>query len=94
MNHQAVIFLQGVSSMGAYTSSLFFFRFWRQSRDSLFAFFSGAFALLGLSWSLLALFPPVAETAPYIYGLRLLAFGLIIVGTIKKNRGSGAGSGD
>ena len=86
MNHDVVIFLQGLSSMGAYTSSLFFFRFWRQSHDSLFAFFSGAFALLGLSWSLLALFSPVAEAAPYIYSLRLLAFGLMIVATIKKNR--------
>ena len=86
MNHDVAIFLQGLSSMGAYTSSLFFFRFWRQSHDSLFAFFSGAFALLGLSWSLLALFSPVAEAAPYIYSLRLLAFGLMIVATIKKNR--------
>ena len=90
MSHDAVIFLQGLSSMGAYTSSLFFFRFWRQSRDPLFAFFSAAFALLGLSWTLLALFSPVADAAPYIYSLRLLAFGLIIVGTIKKNRGPGA----
>lgn len=90
MSHDAVIFLQGLSSMGAYTSSLFFFRFWRQSHDSLFAFFSGAFALFGLSWTLLALFSPVADTAPYIYSLRLLAFGLIIVGTVTKNRGPGA----
>jgi hypothetical protein len=36
MSHDAVIFLQGISSMGAYASSLVFFRFWRQSRDSLF----------------------------------------------------------
>jgi hypothetical protein len=86
MNHDTVVFLQGISSMGAYTSSLFFWRFWRQSRDSLFAFFSGAFALLGLSWSLLALFSPTAESAPYIYSLRLIAFVLIIGGTISKNR--------
>ena len=86
MNHDTVIFLQGISSMGAYASSLFFFRFWRQSRDSLFVFFSGAFALLGLSWSLLALFAPTAESAPYIYSLRLIAFALIIGGTISKNR--------
>lgn len=86
MSHDAVIFLQGISSMGAYASSLFFFRFWRQSRDSLFVFFSWAFALLGLSWSLLALLSPVAESAPYIYSLRLIAFALIIAGTISKNR--------
>ena len=86
MSHDAVIFLQGISSMGAYASSLFFFRFWHQSRDSLFLFFSGAFALLGLSWSLLALLAPGAESAPYVYSLRLIAFALIIGGTISKNR--------
>jgi hypothetical protein len=86
MSHDAVIFLQGLSSMGAYASSLFFFRFWRQSRDSLFVFFSAAFALFGLSWSLLALISPAGDSAPYIYGLRLVAFALIIVGTIRKNR--------
>jgi hypothetical protein len=72
--------------MGAYASGLFFLRFWRDSRDSLFAFFGGAFILFGVSWTLLALIAPAEDTRPYIYGLRLVAFALIILGVLFKNR--------
>jgi hypothetical protein len=88
MSHDVTIFLQGISSMGAYASGLFFLRFWRESRDSLFAFFGTAFLLLGVSWTLLAFIAPAEDTRPYIYGLRLVAFALIILGTVLKNRGS------
>lgn len=87
MTHEITVFLQGISSMGAYASGLFFLRFWRESRDALFAFFGAAFVLLGLSWTLLALSAPAEDTRPYIYGLRLVAFVLIILGTVLKNRG-------
>ena len=87
MTHEVTVFLQGISSMGAYASGLFFLRFWRESRDPLFASFGAAFCLLGLSWTLLALSAPAEDTRPYIYGLRLVAFALIIHGTVLKNRG-------
>jgi hypothetical protein len=87
MTHDTTVFLQGVSSMGAYICTLFFFRFWRDSRDTLFGFFGAAFFVLGLSWTLLALTAPAEDTRPYIYGLRLVAFTLIIMGTVLKNRG-------
>jgi hypothetical protein len=74
--------------MGAYASGLFFLRFWRDSRDSLYAFFGGAFFLFGVSWTLLALIAPAEDTRPYIYGLRLVAFVLIILGALFKNRRS------
>ena len=86
MTHDVTVFLQGLSSLAAYASGLFFFRFWRDSRDSLFAFFGAAFSLLGLSWTLLALSAPAEDARPYIYGLRLVAFTLIVLGTILKNR--------
>jgi len=80
-------FLQGVSAAGAWISGLFFLRFWRREHDPLFAYFAAAFWLLALSWTLLALSRPDAETRPYVYGIRLIAFGLIIGGMIDKNRG-------
>jgi hypothetical protein len=86
MSHDITVFLQGISSMAAYTSGLFFLRFWRNTRDSLFGFFGAAFWLLGLSWTLLALLAPTQDTRPYVYGLRLVAFALIIAGTVSKNR--------
>lgn len=84
--HDLTIFLQGISAAGAAISGLFFFRFWRDSRDALFAFFGAAFCLLALSWTLLGVIAPTEETRPYIYGLRLIAFVLIIAGMIDKNR--------
>lgn len=87
MREQAIAFLQAVSATGSWVAGLIFFRFWRASRDSLFGFFAAAFWLLALSWTLLALLNPTGESRPYIYAIRLLAFLLIIVGMIAKNRG-------
>lgn len=81
-----VVFLQGVSATAALVAGLFFFRFWRDTHDRLFAYFGGAFCLLSLSWALLGLINPGDETQPYIYAIRLLAFLLIIGGMIEKNR--------
>lgn len=86
MNTDAIPFLQAVSAAGAWASGLFFLRFWRESRDLLFAFFGAAFWLLALSWTLLGLFSPTEDTRPYIYGLRLIAFALMIAGMVVKNR--------
>ena len=85
MTHDYVIFLQTVAATCAGISGLFFLRFWRASRDRLFAFFCAAFWLIALSWALLALFSPQEETRPYIYVLRLLAFSLIMIGIVTKN---------
>jgi hypothetical protein len=86
MRANAIVFLQTLAGTAAWVSGLFFLRFWRESRDPLFAFFGSAFWLLALSWALLALFSPTEEARPYIYGLRLIAFTLMIVGMIAKNR--------
>lgn len=86
--NERIIFLQTIAATGAWVAGLFFLRFWRDSRDALFAFFGAAFWLLALSWVLLALFSPTEETRPYIYGLRLIAFTLMIAGMVVKNRDS------
>jgi hypothetical protein len=85
MTHDHVVFLQGVCATAAWVAGLVFIRFWRRNHESLFGYFGVAFWLLGLSWALLALLNPVEEARPYIYGLRLLAFGLIIVAMVRKN---------
>lgn len=88
MRPESVAFLQAVSATGAWVAGLFFFRFWRESHDRLFAFFGAAFWLLALSWALLGLVSPTEEGRPYIYAIRLLAFLLMIGGMIDKNRAS------
>jgi hypothetical protein len=88
MRSQLVAFLQSVNATASLIAGLFFFRFWRDSGDRLFGFFGTAFWLLAASWAMLSLIDPTDETRPYIYAVRLLAFGLLIAGIIDKNRGS------
>lgn len=86
MPPEVIVFLQRISATGAWVSGLFFLRFWRDTRDPLFGYLAAAFWLLALSWALLALFSPTEDTRPYVYGLRLIAFALIIGGIIVENR--------
>jgi hypothetical protein len=88
MTSSMIVVLQSVAATGALVIALVFLRFWRRTLDTLFAFFAGAFCLLALSWFLLAVFSPTEEARPYIYGLRLVAFTLIITAVVQKNRSS------
>jgi hypothetical protein len=78
-------FLLGLIVMGCLIAGLFFLRFWRKTRDRLFAVFALAFWLLALNWALLA-FTAQDEARPALYAIRLLAFVLILIGIIDKNR--------
>ena len=80
------VFLDGATVMGSLACALFFLRFWRQSRDRLFAFFALAFIALATNWLLLPLFQAGDETRHYIYLFRLAAFLLIIFAIWDKNR--------
>ena len=86
MTGSLIPLLHVVSATCSWACAVFFFRFWRESGDRLFAFFSGAFSLLSLCWVLLALIDPADESRPSIYAIRLMAFALIIIGAIDKNR--------
>ena len=76
MNTDSLVFFQSVGATGAWVGGLLFLRFWRDSRDPLFAFFGGAFWLVSLSWALLALTNPTDEARPYVYALRLVCHDL------------------
>lgn len=75
----------GALAMGYLIVALFFLRFWRQTRESLFGSFALSFALLGGSRVALSLLSEDAEDRHYLYGLRLLAFVVLLVGIIRKN---------
>jgi hypothetical protein len=79
-------YLWGALSMGCAAVALYFFRYWRTSRDPLFIYFSVAFAILGLNWVGLAVVDPALEGRHILYLLRLAAFVLIIVAIVNKNR--------
>lgn len=73
--------LSGVLVMGYAVAGLFFLRFWRDTRDRLFGFFAVAFFLLSAQRILVA----TSESLP-VYGIRLVAFVLILWAIIDKNR--------
>jgi len=66
--------------------ALFFVRFWTSSRDRLFLLFAGAFALLAVQRSAIAVTAEIFEHQAPLYLLRLAAFILIIAAIIDKNR--------
>ena len=77
-----VIFLSGALVAMFAVAALFFLRFWRETSDRLFLFFSCAFALLALQRILTLL-----DTASvFVYLPRLIAFALIIAAIGEKNR--------
>lgn len=67
-------------------AGLFFLRFWVVSRDRLFAMFAAAFWILGIQRLLLAATRSIFEDQAIFYSLRLLAFVIIIVAIVDKNR--------
>ena len=85
------IFAWGVLAMASLVAALFFLRFWRATRERLFAFFSLSFLGLGATWLGLAIIDQPADEAQqeYAYIVRLLAFVILIIGIIDKNRRSG-----
>jgi hypothetical protein len=79
-------FLWGATAFASAVAALFFLRFWRDTRERLFAFFAGAFALLGLNWLLLDVLAPERESEHLVYLVRLAAFLVLLVGIIDRNR--------
>ena len=87
-----VAFQSGAAFTACLIAVLFFLRFWRRTRDSLFLAFAVAFALLAANAAL----PVVLHRSTYqhgeIYLLRLAGFLTIILAILGKNlkrRGSG-----
>jgi hypothetical protein len=78
--------ISGAIVMGYWVAGLYFFRFWRRSRDRLFAVFGAAFWLLGVQRLALAMHPEWNDEYGSIYVLRLLAFLMILGAIIDKNR--------
>jgi hypothetical protein len=86
-----ITMLNGALAMACLACSLFFLRFWRQSRDRLFAFFSLSFLLLAANAVAGALLDVSDERRHFIYVVRLIAFLLIIFAIWDKNRAAPRG---
>lgn len=80
-----VAFLGGAVTVGYLVAALFFLKFWRRTRDSLFAAFAAAFLLMAANQAVPVLFGIPDEALGGVYLLRLAAFLLIIMAILRKN---------
>jgi hypothetical protein len=78
--------IAGALASGFAVAALHFLRFWRRAADRLFALFACSFALMAVNSVLLGLTEADDEVRVLLYGVRLVAFVLILVAIIDKNR--------
>jgi hypothetical protein len=80
-------FISGAVMLGSAAVGLIFLRSWNRTGDRLFLLFALAFWLFGLErWLLLMVSSESPELRSWVYLVRLVAFALIIVAVIDKNR--------
>ena len=77
--------LIGALTMSCFTASLFFLKFWKETKDRFFLFFSLSFLFEGLTRIVLWLNYYSDEQEPLFYLARLVAFLLIVFAVIDKN---------
>ncbi len=78
--------LMGAVAMASFVATMFFLRFWRQTRDTLFLLFAIAFGVDAVTRFVLGLIHPTSEAEPLFFMARLATFALIAVGIVLKNR--------
>jgi hypothetical protein len=82
------IFVLGILAMASIVITLFFLKFWKKTRDSLFLAFAGLFAVECTLRTVRAVNMAASgsyEEPPWLYGLRLVASLLILLVIVRKN---------
>lgn len=82
------IFLSGVIAAFSLVAAVFFFRFWRDTRDKFFLAFTTFFLIETGNRVALLFFAKPNEGSPWIYILRLFALIIILAAILKKNYGN------
>lgn len=78
--------LQGATAALACVAGLFFWGFWRRTRDRFFVFFALSFWIESANRLHLGLSAQMGEDAPLNYAVRLVAYALILIAIWDKNR--------
>jgi hypothetical protein len=76
--------MQGALAALSFVVALFFARMWRRARDRFYLFFAIAFTIFAVHWCVIAGHANEHTVGPYI--TRLVAFVLIIIAIVDKNR--------
>jgi len=80
--------LMGAIAVSCLVAGLFFFRFWRHTRDRFFLYFTLSFWIEAVNRVALGLMIGAAEDSPFYYVVRLVTYGLILLAVWEKNRQS------
>jgi len=80
--------LLGVIATTSITAAVFFLRFWKRTRDSLFLAFAVAFLIEGVNRIAVLEVERPNEGSPWTYVVRLIAFLIILAGILNKNYGT------
>jgi O-antigen/teichoic acid export membrane protein len=78
--------LSGAVAIASIIAGIFFLRYWRSSRDRFFLYFAASFLIEGVNRFVLYLMVGLQEEAPIYYVIRVVAYGLIVLAIIAKNR--------
>lgn len=86
------LILLGAIAMASLTAGLFFLRFWKDTGDRFFLFFSVSFFVEGLNRFALAMTVDPNEGRPLFYFVRFLSFLLILIAIADKNLAKNQGA--
>ena len=78
--------LTGAIAAASLVAALFFFRFWRHTRDRFFLYFALSFLIEAANRVALGLLVGADEDGAMFYSVRLVAYGLILLAIWQKNR--------
>ena len=78
--------LIGAIATASIVVGLFFFRYWRSTRDRFFLFFAASFWIEGLNRILMGTAGGLLQDTEGYYLIRLLSYGLIVLAILDKNR--------
>ncbi|HSV33926.1 MAG TPA: DUF5985 family protein [Ramlibacter sp.] len=78
--------LMGAIAVASLIAGLFFFRFWRQTHDRFFLYFTLSFWIEAVNRVALGLLVGADEEGALFYSIRLVAYGLILLAIWQKNR--------
>jgi uncharacterized membrane protein HdeD (DUF308 family) len=79
------IFLLGIIAAASFTAMLFFLRFWKDTRDFLFAAFAFFFLVEGADRVVLTTMKHPNEGSPWVFVARLIALLVLLGAIVRKN---------
>lgn len=81
-----ISYLNGAIMMAGVVGALYFWKFYKATRDSFFAWFASAFLLFSIDRLALLALGGFQEVSPAVYGIRVAGFLMIIIAVVRKNR--------